>query len=323
MLKDTIIAALLSFAISAVLCPLGIPVLHKLKFGQYIREEGPEAHKKKSGTPTMGGIMFLLAILLSSVWFMKRYPLIIPVVVFMILFGGIGFADDWLKVVKKNNEGLKAWQKLAMQFVITLVFAIWLYRTPSVAKVLLVPFTGGTASGVLLKLGIFYIPVVFLTVLGTDNGVNFTDGLDGLCSSVTIAVALFFAASAIKENIPVAPAAGCVAGALAGFLLYNCYPAKVFMGDTGSLALGGFVSSYALVTGLPLFILTAGFIYLAEVLSVMLQVSYFKLTHGKRIFRMSPIHHHFELGGWSETRVVTVFTMVTVVLSALSYLGLG
>ena len=177
-------------------------------------------------------------------------------------------------------------------------------------------------TGKFLRLGILFIPAVFVIVLGTDNGVNFSDGLDGLCASVTTAVAVFFAAVAIREEIPAAPVAGSVAGALLGFLLFNVYPAKVFMGDTGALALGGFVSSFALITRLPLFIVIVGIIYLCEVLSVMIQVGYFKMTHGKRFFRMAPIHHHFELGGWSETRVVAVFTTVTIICSLLAFLGL-
>lgn len=316
MLKDTILAALTAFVISVIICPLGIPILHRMKFGQYIREEGPKEHQKKSGTPTMGGIMFIIAIIAASLLFMGKYPLIIPVAAFILLFGIIGFMDDYLKVVKKKNEGLKAWQKLLMQFVVTAAFAIYLYMHPEIGSSVLLPFTNGR----LWNLGWVFIPFVFLVVLGTDNGVNFTDGLDGLCSSVTIIVAVFFAASAIRMNIQIAPAAGIVAGAVAGFLIYNVYPAKVFMGDTGSLALGGFVSSFALMTRMPVYIIIVGFVYFAEVLSVMMQVSYFKITHGKRIFKMSPIHHHFELSGWSETRVVCVFTLVTVLLSLIAYL---
>ena len=188
---------------------------------------------------------------------------------------------------------------------------------------MLVPFTGGLDTGFVLNLGILFVPAVFFVVLGTDNGTNFTDGLDGLCSSVTVVTALFFGAAAIRFGIPCAPAAGAVIGALLAFLLYNVYPAKVFMGDTGALALGGFISSSALIMRMPLFIPIVGFIYMIEVISVMIQVGYFKKTHGKRFFRMAPIHHHFEKGGWSETRVVAVFTIVTVILSLAAWLGLG
>ena len=322
MIIDTLITALIAFVVTTILMPIGIPVLHKLKFGQYIRENGPKAHQKKSGTPTMGGIMFIIGIEIASAVFAHKYPRIIPVMLFVLFFGIIGFIDDYLKVVKKKNEGLKSWQKLALQFVITLIFAIYLYKHKEIGSSVLVPFTGNFEHGVMLNLGIFFIPIVFIGVLGTDNGVNFTDGVDGLCASVTAVVAAFFAAAAIRMNIPVAPIAGAVFGAMMSFLIWNHHPAKVFMGDTGSLALGGFVSSFAFVTRMPLFIIVVGFIYMIEVISVMLQVGYFKATHGKRLFRMSPIHHHFELGGWSEVKVVAVFTCVTLVLSIGAYLCL-
>ncbi len=318
MIKDTIIAAILCFALTTILCPVCIPVLHRMKFGQYIRELGPQEHQKKSGTPTMGGIMFIAAIMITTAVFAGKYPMIIPVALFILLFGIIGFLDDYLKVVKKQNEGLKVWQKLTMQIIITGVFAFYLYRNPQVGTEVIIPF-----SGMIVKLGWVFIPFVFFVVLGTDNGVNFTDGLDGLCASVTCAVAAFFAVAAIKLDIRIAPIAGAVAGAMLGYLIWNVYPAKVFMGDTGSLALGGFVSSFALMTRLPVFILLVGVIYLVEVLSVILQVSYFKITHGKRIFKMAPIHHHFELCGWKETRVVAVFTIVTIIMCLISYIGLN
>lgn len=322
MLIDTLITALIAFAVTAILMPIGIPILHKLKFGQYIREEGPAAHKKKTGTPTMGGIMFIIAIEIACAFYATKYPRIIPVMLFMFFFGIIGFIDDYLKVVKKKNEGLKSRQKFAMQFVITLIFAIYLYKHKEIGTIVLVPFTGNFEHGILWNLGIFFIPFVFIGVLGTDNGVNFTDGLDGLCASVTAVVAAFFAAATIKMNISVAPIAGAVFGAMIGFLIWNHHPAKVFMGDTGSLALGGFVSSFAFITRMPLFIVVAGFVYMMEVISVILQVGYFKATHGKRLFRMAPIHHHFELGGWSERKVVAVFTIVTIVLSIGAYVCL-
>ena len=315
MLVDTIICTIVAFIISVILCKLGIPVLHKLHFGQYIREEGPKEHQKKSGTPTMGGIMFILAIVISCCFFMKKYPLIIPVVIFMVLFGAIGFTDDYLKKIKKKNEGLKSWQKLGLQFIVTTAFVIYVYNNSELGTSVYIPFV----KDVMWNTGWLFIPIAYIAVLGTDNGVNFTDGLDGLCTSVTIVVAVFFAAFAVKKSIMIAPVAGAVAGALGGFLIFNKYPAKVFMGDTGSLALGGFVSSYSLMTGTPLFILVVGFIYLIEVLSVMLQVGYFKMTHGKRIFRMAPIHHHFELGGWSEVKVVNVFTWTTILLAVIAF----
>ena len=322
MLTDSIIALLISFVVCAALCPVMIPVLHRMKFGQQVRDDGPQAHLKKQGTPTMGGIMIVIAVIAGTLPFVVKHPLVRPVLIFTVVYGFIGFLDDYLKIRKKQSEGLSVKQKLVMQLIATGLLAVWLYRHPQAGSGMLSPFTGGLKDGMFLKLGILYIPAVFFIVLGTDNGVNFTDGLDGLCSSVTVAFSLFFLAAAVKEGIPAAPVAGAVIGALLGFLLFNCYPAKVFMGDTGSLALGGYAASLALVMQMPLFIVIVGFIYLAEVLSVMIQVGYFKKTHGKRIFRMAPIHHHFELGGWSETRVVTVFTTVTVILSLIAWLGL-
>lgn len=321
MVRDSIFAFLISFIIAAALCPLAIPVLHKMKFGQQVREDGPQKHLKKSGTPTMGGIVILLAFACGTMFFVRTYPLILPVLVFTLAYGFIGFLDDYLKILKKTSEGLSVLQKLSMQLILTGGFAVYLYRF-NIGKDMLLPFGGGMDTGYTIRFGALFIPAVFFIVLGTDNGVNFTDGLDGLCSAVTIAVSFFFAAAAWKEGIMVSPVAGAMMGALTGFLIYNAYPAKVFMGDTGSLALGGFVSSLAIIMRMPLFIVIVGFIYLIEVLSVMIQVAYFKKTGGKRFFKMAPIHHHFELCGWSETRVVTVFTILTVVLSLLAYIGL-
>jgi len=313
---------MIAFVSCAILIPLLIPALHKLKFGQQVRDCGPKAHLKKSGTPTMGGIAIVISVIIGMFPCMGKYPFTVPVIIFMLTFGLIGFLDDILKIRKKKSEGLKAWQKLLMQLVATGIFAFYLYSHPQIKTGMLVPFTGGMQTGIFLHLGIWFIPAVFVIVLGTDNGVNFTDGLDGLCASVTIAVSLFFLIVSVKENIPAAPVAGAMTGSLLGFLLYNVYPAKIFMGDTGSLALGGYVASLALVMQMPLFIVTVGFIYLIEVLSVIIQVVYFRKTHGKRFFRMAPLHHHFELGGWSETRVVAVFTIVTVILGLFSFIGM-
>ena len=222
----------------------------------------------------------------------------------------------------KRSEGLKPMQKLVGQFVITGIFAWYVVNSGEVGTDMLIPFTGGFDHGKFLHLGILFVPALFFIVLGTDNGVNFTDGLDGLCTSVTILVATFLTIVAIGENAGISPITGAVVGSLLGFLLFNVYPAKVFMGDTGSLALGGFVSATVFMMRMPLFLPIIGFIYFVEVLSVIIQVTYFKKTGGKRIFRMAPIHHHFELGGWSETRVVAVFAIVTAILCLLAYLGL-
>ncbi len=270
----------------------------------------------------MGGLIILGSIIITSLFYLPQYPKIIPVLFVTAGFGIIGFLDDYIKIVMKRSEGLNPRQKLAGQIVITGVFAYYLVKSQEVSTLILVPFTGGFDGGIFLDLGILYVPFVFFVMLGTDNGVNFTDGLDGLCTSVTILVATFLTIIALGENSGISPITGAVVGSLLGFLLFNVYPAKVFMGDTGSLALGGFVAASTLMMQAPLFIPIIGFIYLAEVLSVILQVTYFKKTGGKRIFKMAPIHHHFELCGWSETRVVAVFSIVTAILCLVAYLGI-
>ena len=322
MIHETILAIIIAFAISALLCPIIIPFLHKLKFGQQVRDDGPQAHLKKQGTPTMGGLIILTSMIITSLFYVSRYPKVIPVLFMTVGFGIIGFLDDYIKIVMKRSEGLKPMQKLVGQFVITGIFAWYVVNSGEVGTDMLIPFTGGFDHGKFLHLGILFVPALFFIVLGTDNGVNFTDGLDGLCTSVTILVATFLTIVAIGENAGISPITGAVVGSLLGFLLFNVYPAKVFMGDTGSLALGGFVSATVFMMRMPLFLPIIGFIYFVEVLSVIIQVTYFKKTGGKRIFRMAPIHHHFELGGWSETRVVAVFAIVTAILCLLAYLGL-
>ena len=322
MVNETILAVIIAFAISAALCPIVIPFLHKLKFGQQVRDDGPQAHLKKKGTPTMGGIAFLISVIITSLFYIKDYPKIVPILFMTVGFGVIGFLDDYIKIIKKNSDGLKPKQKLLGQFVITGIFAYYLMTSGEVGTAMLIPFTGGVENGFYLELGWLFVPALFFIVLGTDNGVNFTDGLDGLCTSVTILVATFFTVVAIGENAGISPITGAVVGSLLGFLLFNVYPAKVFMGDTGSLALGGFVASSAFMMQMPIFIAIVGIIYLVEVLSVIIQVTYFKKTGGKRIFKMAPIHHHFELCGWSETRVVAVFSIVTAILCLVAYLGL-
>jgi len=322
MLTDTILALFIAFFACAALCPLLITLLHRMTFGQQVRDDGPQSHLKKSGTPTMGGIMIVIAIALGCLPFLKKAPETLPVLLFTLAFGFIGFLDDFLKIKRKQSEGLKGWQKFALQLLATGVLA-WRLLASGAYSEILVPFTGNAETGLMLPLGALFVPFVFLVVLGTDNGVNFTDGLDGLCSSVTIVVALFFAAVACRFTPGAAPVSGAVIGALLGFLLFNCYPAKVFMGDTGALALGGYAAAIALVQRMPLFLMVVGIIYMAEVISVILQVGYFKATKGKRLFRMAPLHHHFELGGWSETRVVTVFTIFTLILSLAAWMGLG
>ena len=310
---------IISFLISVVFCPILIPFLRKLKFGQTEREEGPQSHLKKNGTPTMGGLVILASILLTSLIYIGKFTEILPVLFMTLGFGLIGFLDDYIKVVKKRSLGLTPLQKMALQFIVTGVFIYYYFKIPGLDTSIKIPFVSG--DGFVMPTWLFII-FVFIVVLGTVNGVNFTDGLDGLASGVTVIVATFFTIAALSLNPSMTPITGAVVGSLLGFLLFNTYPARVFMGDTGSLALGGFVSSIALMLHMPLFIVIIGLIYLVEVLSVILQVGYFKLTHGKRIFKMAPIHHHFELCGYSETQVVAAFSIVTALLCLVGIMAL-
>lgn len=310
---------IISFLISVVFCPILIPFLRKLKFGQTEREEGPQSHLKKNGTPTMGGLVILASILLTSLIYIGKFTEILPVLFMTLGFGLIGFLDDYIKVVKKRSLGLTPLQKMALQFIVTGVFIYYYFKIAGLDTSIKIPFVSG--DDFVMPTWLFII-FVFIVVLGTVNGVNFTDGLDGLASGVTVIVATFFTIAALSLNPSMTPITGAVVGSLLGFLLFNTYPARVFMGDTGSLALGGFVSSIALMLHMPLFIVIIGLIYLVEVLSVILQVGYFKLTHGKRIFKMAPIHHHFELCGYSETQVVAAFSIVTALLCLVGIMAL-
>lgn len=313
---NMVIPVLIAFGISVVMGPIIIPILRRLKMGQTEREEGVKSHLKKAGTPTMGGVIILLAIVVTSLIYVREYPKVIPVLFVTLGFGLIGFLDDYLKVVLKRSDGLMPAQKFGLQFLLTAVFAFYMVKVAKIPLTLLIPFSGGKYWDI----GWVAIPVLFIAVIGTVNGVNFTDGLDGLASSVTVLVATFFTVVAIGTKSGIEPITCAVVGALLGFLLFNVYPASVFMGDTGSLALGGFVASAAYVLQMPLFILIVGLIYLVEVLSVIIQVTYFKKTGGKRIFKMAPIHHHFELCGWSETKVVAVFAIITAILLSLIHI---
>jgi len=297
--------------------PVIIPILRKLKMGQTEREEGVQSHLKKAGTPTMGGVIILGSIVLTSVIYIKDYPKLIPILFVTLGFGLIGFLDDYLKVVMKRSDGLFPKQKMGLQILVTAVFAFYLIKTETPMG-WLIPFSGGKY----IEWGWLSIPFLFIVVIGTVNGVNFTDGLDGLASSVTVLVATFFTVVAIGTKSGIEPITCAVVGALLGFLLFNVYPASVFMGDTGSLALGGFVASTAYMLQMPFFIAIVGLIYLIEVLSVMIQVTYFKKTGGKRIFKMAPIHHHFELCGWSETKVVAVFSIITAILCLIALMAM-
>ncbi len=323
MSRICIISVIVSFAISAAFGPIMIPLLKRIKCGQTVRDDGPQTHLKKTGTPTMGGILILMGVMVASYIYIENFPVrdltkIIPVLFLTFGFGLIGLLDDYIKVVCKQSEGLKPWQKFGAQLLVTGFFAYYLEQYTMISLALKLPFLQSRY----LDFGAWNILFLFLIVLGTANGTNFTDGLDGLAGSVTLMVAVFFAVVAIGTGNGIAPICCAVAGALMGFLLFNVYPATVFMGDTGSLALGGFVAACAYVLEIPIFIGMVGFVYLMEVLSVILQVIWFKLTGGRRLFKMSPIHHHFELCGWSETKIVTWFTIITALLCMLSFWGL-
>lgn len=313
-----VLPVIIAFVISAALGPFIIPFLRRLKAGQTVRDDGPQSHIKKNGTPTMGGILILIAVVLTSLIYIKDYPKIIPILFLTLGFGLIGFLDDYIKVVLKRSMGLRAWQKMLGQLIVTGIFAYYIVHHTGISLAMKIPFW----EGHVIDFGIFNIPLLFFIVIGTVNGTNFTDGLDGLASSVTVIVATFFTVVSIGMESGIEPITCAVVGALMGFLLFNVYPASVFMGDTGSLALGGFVAATAYILQMPLFIAIVGFIYLMEVVSVILQVGYFKLTGGKRIFKMAPIHHHFELCGWSETRVVAVFSIITAICCLVAYMGI-
>lgn len=310
-------AAAIAFAVSACAAPLILPILRKLKFGQEIREEGPSWHSSKSGTPTMGGIIFIAAAAVSCIIMLIHSFKGIMLLYLSLSFGVIGFIDDYIKVAKKRNLGLTEIQKLVLQFVASLLFVWVLYRNELLNTTLKIPFTDFAPD-----LGIWYIPFAVIVIIGSVNAVNLTDGIDGLASSVTLIVCLFFAAAAslIGDN-ETGLFIMSVAGAVAGFLLYNKPKALVFMGDTGSLFLGGALAAVAVANGMTLFLAIAGLIYVLEALSVIMQVTSFKLT-GKRIFKMSPLHHHFEMCGWSEIKIDLIFCAVTAVFCIIAYLGL-
>ena len=320
--KNILYPLFLAFAISVALSPFIIPFLQRLKVGQTERKEGVQSHLKKAGTPTMGGLIILISVVVTSLLFIGRFPKMIPVLFLILGFGIIGFLDDYLKVVLRRSDGLYPKQKMLGQILVTAVFVVYLWiRDPSSLEIL-IPFSGGKVlSGEWVQIASAII--AFPAIIGTVNGVNFTDGLDGLATGVTTMVAVFFTAASVTLGAGIEPLTAAVTGALIGFLLFNVYPAKVFMGDTGSLALGGFVAGAAYAMRLPMFILIIGLIYWMEIFSVMIQVTYFKRTGGKRFFKMAPIHHHFELCGWSETRVVTVFTVITALLCVLGLVGLN
>ena len=325
---------LAALAVTLVMGPVFIPWLHKLKFGQEIREEGPKWHQKKSGTPTMGGIMFILGIAVAvavvSVIFAVKgtfttaFARCIVILAVALGFGVIGFIDDYIKVVKKRNLGLTAIQKFIMQVVLAALYVVAMYAIGELNTAIKIPFT--SIEWVMPYW--LYIPFVMFVVVGVVNAVNLTDGLDGLASSITAVVALFFILVSYLKfgETGVTVFASALLGGLLAFLCYNKYPAKVFMGDTGSLFLGAAVALMAIDLRMPIFLIIVGFVYLMETVSVIMQTTYFKITkkkygEGRRIFKMTPIHHHFEMCGWNEKKIVLVFTLVTAILCAAAWFG--
>lgn len=312
-----IYSVLIAFLLSILQGPLLIPILHKLKFGQNIREDGPASHKKKAGTPTMGGIIFTTTAVVSMLIMNKNINSnVIFVFLCFLAFSLIGFLDDMLKIIHKQNEGLTAKQKSLLQLIVSCVIAYYSYI--HFGTDIFIPF-----AKISITLNpIIYIFLVIFYMVAVTNAVNLTDGLDGLASSVTLLVMTFFGVICFSwHQYSLSIFCGIIIGALLGFLKYNSYPAQIFMGDTGSLGLGGAVAAVALVLKLPILVIIVGGIYVIEAASVVIQVTYFKLT-GKRFFRMAPIHHHFEKLGWHETKVVSVFCIVTVLLCLISFLAL-
>ena len=317
-----LIITLVGAVLSGVLGRLLLPVLRALKAGQSIRELGPTWHSNKAGTPMMGGLMFIFA---AIICLLILIPTMTDYTVFYALipalcFGFIGFLDDFTKIKFKRNLGLTSIQKAALQLIVSVLYLYLLYKEGSLSCNLYIPFVN-----VSLQIHpMVYIFFAMFVMVGCVNAVNLTDGVDGLCSSVTIPVMLFFAAAAVamgKFDLALLPAA--LVGALIAYLFYNWHPAKVFMGDTGSLFLGGAVCALAFALDMPLILILVGFVYICETMSVILQVGYFKLTHGKRLFKMAPIHHHFEKCGWKEEKIVITFAAVSAIMCVLAWFGIA
>lgn len=313
-----ILATLLSFIIIFITGPYFIPYLKRLKFGQNIREEGPQSHLIKSGTPTMGGIMIIIAITITSLFFIKDRPEIMIALVATVGFGIIGFLDDFIKIILKRNLGLRAYQKIILQLALAIFLSIYALNHPYIGSIQDLPF-----SDKYLEFGWIFLPFTIVFITGFVNAVNLSDGLDGLASGICFFVAIFFVVACLYNGYyGLAVFAGSIVGASLGFLRFNLHPAKVFMGDTGSMALGGALVSLAVLSRMQLFFFLVGGIFLIEAASVMIQVGYFKLTKGKRFFKMAPIHHHFELSGWHEKKVVKIFWITALVLVCIGYAGL-
>lgn len=317
-----LVTGLIACALSGIFGYFLLPILRALKAGQSIREVGPTWHNNKMGTPMMGGLMFIAAAgvcLLGNLLWMEDHSVFF-VYLMALAFGFIGFLDDFAKIRHKKNLGLTAPQKMMLQMAVTALFLYAMYRTGSLTTSLYIPFVN-----VSIQLHpVLYVVFAMFMVVGTVNAVNLTDGIDGLSSSVTIPVMIFFASAAFvtgRMDLALLPAA--LVGGLIAYLFYNWHPAKVFMGDTGSLFLGGTVCALAFALDMPLILILVGLVYIVETMSVILQVSYFKLTHGKRLFKMSPIHHHFELCGWKEEKIVLTFAGVSALMCLLAWLGIS
>lgn len=309
-IKELTFVAMISFLIVLILGPIFIPMLTKFKFGQTVRDDGPQTHLQKNGTPTMGGILIIMAILITCLTRSHINSDLIIGLICVVGFGFVGFVDDFIIIRMKRSLGLKPWQKIVMQFAIALYVSYYQYSSSPSATQLIIPFTD-----YVINLGILYIPIMTFMIVGIVNAVNLTDGLDGLASGVTLIVSAFFIIFATSiSNTDVAILAAATAGACIGFLGFNAFPARIFMGDTGSMALGGAVVAFAVLTNSMILFILVGGIYFAEAISVMLQVASFKLFK-KRIFKMAPLHHHFEECGWPETRVVFTFWIVSIVLA--------
>lgn len=317
----SLLAGLISITICIILGPIMIPFLTRLKVGQSIREEGPRRHYAKAGTPTMGGIMIMTAVMVATFLTAGANVESLTAVFIMLAFGAIGFWDDYIKVVLKRSLGLRAREKLGLQLLVGLVLSLLLIFYFDRGTIVTIPFIGTQ-----FDLGLMYIPFIIVVLIGTSNAVNLTDGLDGLASGVTFFVAIAFAiVSIMTGNYSLIIFCTALAGACLGFLVFNHYPAKVFMGDTGSMALGGAVAAVAALTRTELVLIIIGAVYVIEALSVIIQVISFQTT-GKRVFLMSPLHHHFELKGWKETKVVRFFWLLSflfVLLGLLSLKGIG
>lgn len=311
-------AILLSFLISLFIGWLIIPLFKRLKLGQNIRKEGPQSHYKKAGTPTFGGIIFIFSTILVMLFYSKQYTNETKIVLYAFLtFGFIGFLDDLLKKLHKKNEGLTSTQKMILLLLASSIFTFYGYCNPSIGTSIAIPFTKRV-----INLGILYIPFILFYYVSTANAVNLTDGIDGLAASITLLVMTFFTIASFKTGYySLSILCGCLSGALLGFLIYNSYPAKIIMGDTGSLALGGVIATVAMVLKNPLIVAIVGGIYVMETLSVLMQITSFKLFR-KRIFKMAPIHHSFELSGWHETKIVSVFSIITTILCLIAFLSL-